>query len=400
MNNCIVVNLLAGSGAGKSTNASRLFAMLKDEGIEVELVSEWVKDMVWEGRTKIFGCQDYIFGKQLWKQMRVAPNVEVIITDCPIILSALYDPEQRPIFKEHVLETFHKFNNMNFFLNRVKPFNPNGRNEKTVEEARENDKKLMEMLDKAKIEYSIVDGDENGCEIIFKEIIKKLKKQEPKQEGEKIKLMCSDPGCLALTKGKFYEILNIEVLNGRVYVKDDNQKIILVDERRFRPMKYDKLDISFSLNENNSINTRYNINNAELPITNSLAEFLNIKPINDIDVRIDEKSIILVVPDYFHLVEFDNTKAIQKLMKLRAAIDGYNKILVNTEIQEEEKKPIYGIEFVPGGKIYYFRSGSELKLEQLVVAYSNNGTIDYGIVKIIDYEDASKQKTRSVCAPY
>ena len=165
-------------------------------------------------------------------------------------------------------------------------------------------------------------------------------------------------------------------------------------------MKYDKLDISFSLNENNSINTRYNINNAELPITNSLAEFLNIKPINDIDVRIDEKSIILVVPDYFHLVEFDNTKAIQKLMKLRAAIDGYNKILVNTEIQEEEKKPIYGIEFVPGGKIYYFRSGSELKLEQLVVAYSNNGTIDYGIVKIIDYEDASKQKTRSVCAPY
>ena len=46
MKKTLIVNLLAGSGAGKSTNAARLFAMLKDRGIETELVTEYVKDML------------------------------------------------------------------------------------------------------------------------------------------------------------------------------------------------------------------------------------------------------------------------------------------------------------------------------------------------------------------
>ena len=130
--------------------------------------------MVWEGRTQIFGCQDYIFGKQLWKQLRVSDKVDVIITDCPLILSALYDPKNREHFKANVFETFNEFDNMNFFLNRVKPFNPNGRNEKTVEEAIANDNKLKDMLNENNIEYTIVDGNEEGCNKIFEAVLKKL----------------------------------------------------------------------------------------------------------------------------------------------------------------------------------------------------------------------------------
>lgn len=174
---CLIVNLLAGSGAGKSTNAARLYAYLKEAGVEVELVSEWVKDMVWEGRSQIFGCQDYIYGKQLWKQMRVADKVDVIVTDSPIILSALYDPKQRKHFKANIFETFNEFNNLNFFLNRVKPFNPNGRNEKTVEEAINNDNKLRKMLDENDIEYTVVDGSEEGCKEIYNAVMKKLNKE-------------------------------------------------------------------------------------------------------------------------------------------------------------------------------------------------------------------------------
>ena len=43
MKDTLVVNLIGGSGCGKSTNASRLFVWLKDKGIECEVAEEWVK---------------------------------------------------------------------------------------------------------------------------------------------------------------------------------------------------------------------------------------------------------------------------------------------------------------------------------------------------------------------
>lgn len=171
----IIINLLAGSGAGKSTNAARLFSMLKDKGVEVELVTEYVKDMVWEGRSKIFECQPYIFGKQLYKLKRLEGCVDVIVTDSPIILSSIYDKENDEDFKKYILKQFSKFNNLNYFLNRVKPFNPNGRNEKTIEEARENDNKLLWFLRDNNIAFTIVDGSEDGCKSMLNDILNLLK---------------------------------------------------------------------------------------------------------------------------------------------------------------------------------------------------------------------------------
>lgn len=44
----IVVNLIGSPGTGKSTIASELFAKMKWEGFDVELVSEYAKELVWE----------------------------------------------------------------------------------------------------------------------------------------------------------------------------------------------------------------------------------------------------------------------------------------------------------------------------------------------------------------
>ena len=170
----IIVNMSAGSGAGKSTNSARLFAMLKDKGIEVELVTEFAKDLVWEGRNKAFECQAYIFGKQLYKIQRVADSVDVIITDSPIFLSAIYDKEQDKNFKNYIITQFNKFNNLNIYLNRVKPFNPNGRNESSEEEARVNDRKVLDFFKDNNIDYCSINGDEEGCKEIFRLIIEKL----------------------------------------------------------------------------------------------------------------------------------------------------------------------------------------------------------------------------------
>lgn len=175
MRKTLIVNLLAGSGAGKSTNAARLFAMLKDLGIETELVTEYVKDMIWEGRTKIFECQPYIFGKQLYKLQRVCGNVDVIITDRPILLDIVYDPDQDEDFRKYVLKQHSKFNNLNVVLERVKPFSPNGRNEKCIEDAMMFDNKIYELLETSGERYMVVKGDDVGCVFILKEILKKIK---------------------------------------------------------------------------------------------------------------------------------------------------------------------------------------------------------------------------------
>jgi hypothetical protein len=173
----LVVNLLAGSGAGKSTTSAMLFAMLKQNGVDAELVTEYVKDMVWEDRKGVFACQAYVFGKQLYRIQRLVGKVDVIVTDSPIILSALYDPEQDRNFRDYIVTKFNQFNNINFFLHRnTSTFNPNGRNEKTVEEAVENDKKLIRFLDQEGIDYINAYVDETVCENIFYMVTKGLNK--------------------------------------------------------------------------------------------------------------------------------------------------------------------------------------------------------------------------------
>lgn len=49
----IVVNLFGAPGAGKSTGAAYIFALLKMAGVEAELVTEFAKDKVWEGNTAV-----------------------------------------------------------------------------------------------------------------------------------------------------------------------------------------------------------------------------------------------------------------------------------------------------------------------------------------------------------
>ncbi len=44
----LVVNLLGGPGSGKSTTAADVFARLKWQDINCELVTEFAKDLVWE----------------------------------------------------------------------------------------------------------------------------------------------------------------------------------------------------------------------------------------------------------------------------------------------------------------------------------------------------------------
>ena len=174
MKNTLIVNLYGGPGTGKSSGAAYIFSKLKMAGIDAEYVTEFAKDKVWENNTEAFKCQFYISGKQSFRISRCFGKVDVIITDSPIRLGKIYaDLIGRPQLGLACLEEANQYpagSTLEIFLNRVKPYNTNGRNQ-TEEEAKEIDKTLRELLDKeCTAQHNVLlefDGDQEGYERIY-----------------------------------------------------------------------------------------------------------------------------------------------------------------------------------------------------------------------------------------
>ena len=85
------INLFGGPGVGKSTLAAQLFAHLKKEGANVELVQEVVKQWAYEEREiQPWDCVS-LFGQQFEAEQRLLQNgVQHIITDSPLLLQCIY----------------------------------------------------------------------------------------------------------------------------------------------------------------------------------------------------------------------------------------------------------------------------------------------------------------------
>ena len=159
-----VINFFAGPGCGKSTTAAGLFHYMKVRSFQVELVTEYAKDLVWSERTLMLTEQDYIFAKQNHRLRRLRGKVDWVITDSPIILGHFYMPEDFP-GKEHfcnfVNSMFNSYDNINILLTRVKKYDPVGRNQ-TEEEAKALDLAVKTFLDENEIPFFTVDADENA----------------------------------------------------------------------------------------------------------------------------------------------------------------------------------------------------------------------------------------------
>jgi hypothetical protein len=154
----IVVNLVGGPGAGKSTNAALVFGNLKLRGVNCELVTEFAKDLVWEDRLNCLDDQLYILAKQHHRLWRLRDKVDVVVTDCPLFLSVYYGAHRSAAFKALALEAFHSFENATFFLERVKAYNPAGRVQ-SEEKARTIDQELWSLLAKHSVDFETVTAD-------------------------------------------------------------------------------------------------------------------------------------------------------------------------------------------------------------------------------------------------
>ena len=166
----LVTNLFGGPGLGKSTLAAGVFSLLKLHGVNAEYVPEFAKDLTWEERHKTLANQYYIWAKQYHRMWRLSGEVDVIITDSPLLLTLMYG-EICDTHRDTVLQTFgDTFDNVNYVLHRVKDYNPKGRNQ-TLQEAREVDASVTEMLQSKQIPYTTVTGDYTGINHITKTVL-------------------------------------------------------------------------------------------------------------------------------------------------------------------------------------------------------------------------------------
>ena len=159
----IVVNFLAGPGAGKSTTAAAVFTLLKlHRGIQCELVTEFAKELVWEECQHTLMNQHYVTSKQQHRIWRVYQKVDITITDSPTLLGCIYGRDlTSKKFRAHVLEEFNRYNNMNFFIERGKRYVENGRNQ-SKDEALKIDDEIKDCLSKHNIPYHSIEGNLNG----------------------------------------------------------------------------------------------------------------------------------------------------------------------------------------------------------------------------------------------
>lgn len=172
----LVVNLFGAPGSGKSTGSAYIFSKLKMKGINAELVTEFAKDKVWENNEEVFKNQAYIFGKQSFRLSRCKDKVDVVITDSPLLNSALYnnDPILGYAFNEVVANVFHSYNNLNVVVERDKPYNPIGRNQ-TEEESDTIAKDMYDFLEQWNVKgVFTISGSEEWYDLVVTRILKIL----------------------------------------------------------------------------------------------------------------------------------------------------------------------------------------------------------------------------------
>lgn len=172
----IVVNLCGAPGAGKSTGAAYVFSKLKMAGVNAELVTEFAKDKTWEDAHKVFENQLYMLAKQYFRLTRCEDQVDVIVTDSPLILSLVYNSHPERLgynFEGLVLDLYNYYDNMTYFINRVKKYNPTGRNQ-TEKESDELSIKIRQTLQDNNCQFKEINGDTEGYDKIVFDVLKRI----------------------------------------------------------------------------------------------------------------------------------------------------------------------------------------------------------------------------------
>jgi hypothetical protein len=168
------INLFGGPGVGKSTLAARLYAHLKLNGLNAELVREEVK--LWAYAKREIHPWDCIpiFGRQFEREQRLLQlGVSPIITDSPLLLNVFYSQTVHgcPAHRE-LADICKKFNEtwpaLNVFVCRPsRDYSSSGRYQ-TEEAAHKLDEEIENQLAVHGVQYhrTLLDSEEDFADFL------------------------------------------------------------------------------------------------------------------------------------------------------------------------------------------------------------------------------------------
>lgn len=175
----IVVNIIGGPGVGKSILVAEIFAALKRQYVSCDMSLEYIKRKIREKAIKVTENQVYLYAKQQFQIYTMKDDVDVIVTDSPAMLCAVYDKEQCSMLKGLALKELNSYNNMTYFIERdkSKDYEQEGRYQ-DLQGAKKVDKKVKKFLDENKIEYKSINGiGPDVLELVVSDVLKKLGKK-------------------------------------------------------------------------------------------------------------------------------------------------------------------------------------------------------------------------------
>ena len=89
----LVVNFASGPGAGKTTLASGLFFMLKTPGFNVEIITEYSKELIISGDHDKLSDELLVFTEK-YRRLQMMRKVDIVISDSPLLNSCVYSNNQ------------------------------------------------------------------------------------------------------------------------------------------------------------------------------------------------------------------------------------------------------------------------------------------------------------------
>jgi hypothetical protein len=161
----IIINIMAGPCAGKSTLASELFTTMKKLGYSVENTQEFPKVLAWDGNSEAIRDQFFVTANQHRNISRLYGKVDYIIVDSPIILGLVYKKIYDSFvtypsdfydesYDNFIINLFKKYKSINIYLNRLRGGYDNIGRYQTYEESLTIDKKIEELLLANNIHYT------------------------------------------------------------------------------------------------------------------------------------------------------------------------------------------------------------------------------------------------------
>lgn len=173
MKETLVINLIGGPCSGKSTIAAELFARLKKMGVHCELVSEYIKDRIYEENQTMPKNQIAIFGMEHYNISNKLGKVDVIVHDGSFINNIIYKTEENKYFDDLIISEYKRFWNLDFFIKRGNiEFETYGRIH-NLKQSKELDKIIKETYDSYELSYIEVesrDAVDKIIPIVLKEI--------------------------------------------------------------------------------------------------------------------------------------------------------------------------------------------------------------------------------------